>query len=180
MSLAIVARSTLEPTHRRVDVRATIEELRRSHPRAGEDRLAERLAGRLEEDRHLLADAARSLVRHFSARIEGREHQRRAANAPVRARREAVNRREVKATVTKARRTILLDMPMPNGKPMRFCTGDEMASFGTAYAKKGEPVGDAMVGEILVEVQVRELLYDVGRSSVGNQSCLVSRHSSSL
>jgi hypothetical protein len=157
MSLAVVARS-LEPTRRRVDVRTTVVELRRNHPRAGENRLAEMLADRIEEDRHLLLDAARSLVQQFSAGTEGRERQRRAASAPVRTRREAVNRREVTATVAKARETILLDLMMPNGVAMRFCSGTQMAGFGTAYEKIAERVGASMVGEVMVEAEVRTLL----------------------
>jgi hypothetical protein len=64
----------------------------------------------------------------------------------------------VKAAAAKARQTILLDLVMPNGKAMRFCTGDEMAKFGTAYSIIAERVGSVLVGEILVESEVRGLL----------------------
>ena len=163
MSLAVVRDVTVEPTRRHVDIRETVEELRRLNPRSGQERLAELLANRIEEDRHLLLDAARSLVRLFSAGTEGRERQRHAASAPVRARREEVTRHEVKRIVAKARQAILLDMLMtlPNGeqKPLRFCYGGEIEALGTAYQRIAEKVGkNAMVGEIMCESEVRALL----------------------
>jgi hypothetical protein len=95
MSLAAVRDAPFEPTHRLVDVRATVEELRRSHPRAGEEGLAGMLADRFEEDRHLLLDASLVLVRQFLGTAKNRERQRRAASAPVRAARRVADRAEV-------------------------------------------------------------------------------------
>jgi hypothetical protein len=54
---------------------------------------------------------------------------------------------------------VLLDSMMPNGKQMRFCTGSEMTGFSAAYQAIAAKVGpNCLVGEILVEAQVRELL----------------------
>ena len=74
MSLAVV-HTTAPATRRRVDIREVVAELRRSHPRAGEDRLAEMLVERLEEDRHLLLDAGRFLVGKILASAETRQRQ---------------------------------------------------------------------------------------------------------
>jgi hypothetical protein len=54
--------------------------------------------------------------------------------------------------------TLLLDLVMPNGTTMRYCTGTQMAGFGMAYAKIAEKAGDAMVGEVMVEAEVKALL----------------------
>jgi hypothetical protein len=55
-------------------------------------------------------------------------------------------------------RIILLNLPMPNGKPMRDCLGSEMAGFGPAYAQIAAKVGKRMVGAVLSETQVRKLM----------------------
>jgi hypothetical protein len=69
-----------------------------------------------------------------------------------------VERKAVTAIAAKVRQTVLLDLLMPNGVAMRYCTGTQMISFGSAYRAIGERVGDAMVGEVIVEHEVRELL----------------------
>ena len=124
----------------------------------GEDRLAQMLAERIEEDRHLLLDASRLLVHQIVVVTETRKHQRKAASAPVRAARRVADQAEAKAIAAKARQTILLDLTMPNGVAMRFCSGTQMAGFGTAYEKIAERAGTAMVGEVMVEAEVNALL----------------------
>lgn len=53
----------------------------------------------------------------------------------------------------------LLDLPMPNGKAMRDCTGAEMARFGNRYQRIAEKVGKAkMVGAVLSEDQVKAIM----------------------
>ena len=57
------------------------------------------------------------------------------------------------------REIILLNLLMPNGKPMRDCTGMEMGGFGRAYTKIAEKVGpDRRVGDVISEEQVRKLV----------------------
>lgn len=54
---------------------------------------------------------------------------------------------------------ILLDLPMANGKPMRDCTGAEMAKFGNRYQRIAEKVGKAkLVGAVLNEDQVKAIM----------------------
>jgi hypothetical protein len=53
----------------------------------------------------------------------------------------------------------VLDLVMPNNKPMRFCTGAEMAKFGGIYGQIAEKVGNAnLVGMVLTEAEVKPLL----------------------
>jgi Cu/Ag efflux pump CusA len=55
---------------------------------------------------------------------------------------------------------MLLTLSMPNGKPMRDCTGQEMASFGAAYKRVADKVGKTKtVGEVLDEDAVRALVF---------------------
>lgn len=54
---------------------------------------------------------------------------------------------------------MLLDLTMPNGKPMKDCTGAEMSKFGNRYQRIAEKVGKAkLVGAVLNEEQVRGIL----------------------
>src|SRR5262249_49845181 len=132
MSLAVVSRDAtlVESTRRRVDLRAIVEDLRRRHRHAGRDRLAEWLVEMIDEDRALLRVAAQFVVDKLIAGLEGRERQRHAASAPARREREAATRATVKAVAAKVRAVVFLDLTMPNGVAMRFCTGTQMGAFG--------------------------------------------------
>jgi hypothetical protein len=157
-SLALV-RDTVPATRRHIDVCEVVEELRRQSPRAGADRIAALLAKRIEEDHHLLVSASRFIAEKLlAAAATARQRQRAAPSPTQRAERRIAERAEATKIAAKVKETLLLDLLMPNGVPMRFCSGTQMAGFGKAYAKIGETVGDAMVGEVLVEHQVRELL----------------------
>lgn len=73
---------------------------------------------------------------------------------------------QAKANVTEHVRAeaekILLDLEMPNGKPLRDCTGDDCRHFGGWYQRLAERVeADKLVGNVLSEQQVQEL-YQAG------------------
>jgi len=54
---------------------------------------------------------------------------------------------------------VMLDLTMPNGKPMKDCTGAEMAKFGNRYQRIAAKVGKAnTVGSVLNEDQVKAIL----------------------
>jgi hypothetical protein len=52
---------------------------------------------------------------------------------------------------------ILLDLEMPNGKPLRDCTGRDCARFGGWYQRLADRVGPRkLVGNVLSEQDVRK------------------------
>ena len=52
----------------------------------------------------------------------------------------------------------LLDLSMPNGKPLRDCTGSDCKKFGGWLGKIAAKVGARQkVGSVLSEAQVRKL-----------------------
>lgn len=54
---------------------------------------------------------------------------------------------------------VMLDLTMPNGKPMKECTGAEMAKFGNRFQKIAERVGkNKTVGSVLSEDQVKGIM----------------------
>jgi hypothetical protein len=93
-SLAVIRDDIVPATHRRADVRETIEELRNQNPRMGVDHLTEALCGRLTEDTHLLRAAARFVVERVLVTIETRRRMSRAAPSP----RERAERRVAERT----------------------------------------------------------------------------------
>jgi hypothetical protein len=160
MSLSVIRDTSPSRHHRHLDVREVIHELRRLNPRMGQERLVEALAERVEEDRRLLLDACAVLVRQTISTIETtrrRRHQD-GRTPEERTQRRAAAVAEVTKLAEKVREVAMLDMLMPNGTAMRFCTGTQMAVFGSAYEKIAERVGAAMVGEVMVEAEVKLLL----------------------
>lgn len=54
---------------------------------------------------------------------------------------------------------VMLDLTMPNGKAMRECTGQEMATFGNRFQKIATAVGKSKkVGDVLSEEQVQKIM----------------------
>jgi hypothetical protein len=53
----------------------------------------------------------------------------------------------------------VLDLLMPNGQRLRFCTGSDVAQWGAGFAKLAERVPSAAyVGECVTEVECAALL----------------------
>jgi hypothetical protein len=157
MSLAAV-HAVPTPRRRPRDVLQVIASLRKQNPRAGESRLAELLADELLDDRDLLLDAGRHLVHKALA-----SNRPKSAAKVTAARRQRVARVEAETTAVvaiaaKVKAICVLDTLMPNGIAMRYCTGIQMATYGKAYEAIAAKVGEAMVGEVMVEHEVRKLL----------------------
>ena len=156
MTLAVVQSEPVRHRQSPQDIRAVVESLRRKHKAADNARITELLLELVGEDRALLRVAVRFVVDRIAAQQRPTVRERLARQAA-----HAAEKVEVKALAARARETILLDLMMPNGVAMRFCTGTQMAGFGTAYEKIAERAGTAMVGEVLVEAEVKALLSNV-------------------
>jgi hypothetical protein len=157
MALAVVA--TLAPRQHSRDVKQIIAGLVRENPKANAERLAALLAEELRDDDELLLSVAGDLVRKSLTPAKPKP----TLKAAETARRQRVAcqvaaNSEAQAVAGKVRQTVLLNLIMPNGVAMRYCTGTQMGGFSDAYAKIAERVGDAMVGEILVEAEIKALL----------------------
>lgn len=140
----------------RDSIRVTIAKLRDDNPQATEDRLIKLFADAMREDDDLLNAAAEyavinavnSIVRTSVAREPIKPVER-----AERAKQQAVMVESVKEQI------MMLNMEMPNGKRMRWCTGAEMVKFGGAYTRIGKKVGTTKtVGQVLDEKAVRSFL----------------------
>ncbi len=141
------------------NMRAVIERLRVDHPGADDDVLVDMFVERIERDPATLKAVARFVIQTAAPMREGLDRrllQLRSA-PPERQAREKVAIRTTAAAV--AARILLLNRAMPNGKPMRACTGAEMAGFGAGYARVAAAVGcNNLVGDTLTEAHVKALM----------------------
>jgi hypothetical protein len=77
-------------------------------------------------------------------------------------RQDAKVKAKVRARIVEKAKMILLDLMLPNGKPLRECTGADCAKLGPAMGAwlsriAGEVKPRQKVGDILSEESVREL-----------------------
>jgi hypothetical protein len=149
-SLAVV-RETAPSRHRgQINITEVVTELRHQNRKATDERIAERLLEQMDEDHDLMRAAAGFIVE----RVVLRQH----VSPKARAERQVAEKAAVRAIAGKVRETVLLDLVMPNGAAMRFNTGTQMGAYGKAYEKIAERAGAAMVGEVMVESEVKALL----------------------
>jgi hypothetical protein len=153
------------PPRGRTDVSSVVIDLRRRHPRAGADRLAQLLADDLADDRELLLDVARFVVEKTTATAATRERMSRAAPSPrQRVERQAAEKAEVAKVAAKVKAALVLDWVVPGtGKALRYVLGREVAALGEGFAKIAARVPpDVMCGECLTEGETRILLLGDG------------------
>jgi hypothetical protein len=162
MSLGAIALPASRP--RRRDVPHVIANLRRLNPHVGESQLAELLADELADDHALRLAVAGDLVHKALAltRVKAKPTKP-TLQAAATARRQRVTGQETakqmaKVAAAKLKEQVLLDLTMPNGVAMRFCTGTQMGSFGAAYQAIATKAGESLVGEVLLEAEVKALL----------------------
>ncbi len=139
----------------RDSIRTAIAELRDSNPKATEDRLIKLFAERMREDDELLNAAAEYAVINAVNSIA-----RASERPPAKPEERAARAEQQTALVENIKEQVmLLNLEMPNGKRMRWCTGAEMTKFGGAFTKIGKKIGATkIVGQEMDEKQVRQLM----------------------
>jgi hypothetical protein len=158
--------STRQSWQRDISIRIHIKEIQDEHPRANEEQLVRLLVERMREDDDALIAAAEYAV-HL-ALLAQRGYQEREEESPAprprprpaptpaeRAAREAAIDKAVKEAATQI---LLLNQEMPNGKRMRYCTGNEMGKFGKGYQRIAKRCKTKTVGSVLNEKEVRQLI----------------------
>jgi hypothetical protein len=160
MALAVVSSAPASARSRQPhqDLRAVVEDLRRKHKRAGDARIAQALEEMLEDDPPLLRAAARFILDRIPA-VRAPSVTERTARQSAR----AVEKAAVQKLAIAARQQIVLDtmVTLATGeqKQLRYCLGSEIGQLGALYSRLAERVGPtSMIGEVLVEAEVAELL----------------------
>jgi hypothetical protein len=133
----------------RTNIRVIYSEIKKSKPRAAHTELVKLLAERMREDDDALMAAADYVITNCEEAEEGYANR---AKYKKRAQDAEHTADDIKNHI------ILLNLEMPNGKRMRYCTGTELASFGKGYQRIARKVGSKMVGSVLDEKQVRALM----------------------
>jgi hypothetical protein len=162
MDLQVKGLAATRQTWRGKTVRELLAEVIADNRNADENILRREFRARLRDDEEFfLAVADYAFDAAFRALTEQKQRhaptaEQRAATAAASAGRAAEHARVVKGLTEQI---LMLNLEMPNGKRMRYCTGSEMSTFGRAYEKIGRRVGKTKrVGEVLDEKQVRELM----------------------
>lgn len=165
ISLAIGELGATRQSWRTRSVRDLLAEIVKEYPRASDDKL---LREYLDRCRNSEDDFEAAVTYAFDNNIRAlrkqdisaRERAER-ANRKVEVAKQAARVAERHADAVKAikHQVMLLNLPMPNGKLMRNCTGEEIGGFGKSYAKIAQKVGPRKrVGEVLTEDQLHALL----------------------
>jgi hypothetical protein len=139
----------------RNSIRELMTALIDEYPNATDEVLIRRAIDKMREDEEWLVAAGEYAAMQTLTTL----HRRKETAAPtpeVRAQRQA----EQQAAVENIKEQILLlNLEMPNGKRLRYCTREEVAGFSKGYdrlAKKMKP--GQMVGQAFDEAQVRALM----------------------
>jgi hypothetical protein len=149
--------------------RDLVARLAQRYPRASEWELAEHLKECvLGDDSDYLLPILRMTVRNIMRALEDEKSKPRKPRkslaqlaAANKARAERIERAKTKWTdrIHEEAEKLLLDHEAPYGKPLRDCSGKECTRFGGWYQRLGAKVGPRkLVGDVLTEEQVRELL----------------------
>jgi hypothetical protein len=145
--------------------RLCFKEIQDAHPQASERELCKLIAEIVLDDQAVLNALIAYGVRNQLAAQEG--YERRAEEVPYVPRpytkrtpeQRAEQLAEVEAVAKVALNSILqLNQIMPNGKKLRYCTGTEVAGWGNGYAAIGKRAGHKLIGEVMDEQTVRNLL----------------------
>lgn len=137
-------------------VRTAVARLREANPHADEARLVSLFAAQMRADDALL-DAAAEYVVILAVNSLERASALRPVMQPEQRAARAAQQSDIVANIKE--QLMMLNMEMPNGKRMRWCTGSEMVKFGGAFQKIGKKVGSTKtVGSVLDEKQVRQFL----------------------
>jgi hypothetical protein len=131
--------------------RDLLAQLADEHPKASRERLRQLFSDAVRADDRWLDGCVEYA---FTNSINALENQR------VRdARQPAARPSDVaKKMVPEAMKVLLLNMEMPNGKRLRYCTGREVAKFGSFYTKIAKKAGAKRIGEVYDEAQLRAAL----------------------
>lgn len=158
MEASLGQRGATRQSWSRSSIRAVIFELQTDNPLVDHDALVKLLAERMRDDDDALIAAADYAVTAAENAQDG--YSRGGARRRRSPQESARERAEIAAAVENIKSQILLlNLEMPNGKRMRYCTGAEMAKFGKAYERIAKKVGSTkMVASVLSEAQVRALM----------------------
>lgn len=158
MELAVGHHAATRQSYRdETSMKELITRLRDEYPQAAVDEIIRRFAERARTDEEYLNACVEHAVVNTWNTMERLLRQSIQRPAPHEA---AAQRQERETKVQSIKEQImLLNLEMPNGKRMRWCTGAEMKKFGGAYVRIGEKVGRSKtVGQVLSEDQVKAIM----------------------
>lgn len=163
IAIEVEGRSATRQTWRTRSVRDILTEIIADAPKAGEATIYKRFVEHCREDADDLEAALDyAFKNNYEALIRSRTSAevkaQRASAAATRAVAYAeAQQRHAKAVESFKERIRLLNMEMPNGKRLRYCTGYECESFG-GWLKSLGKIKTKTVGQVYNEEELRKLL----------------------
>ena len=139
----------------RDSIRQLVIALVDENPNTTDEHLIQMAIQRMREDEEWLMAAGEYAVMQTLNTMHARHR-----SSPVSSQQRAQASAERQTIVENIKQQImLLNLEMPNGKRMRWCTGAEMEKFGGAFSRIGKKVGKSKtVGQVLSEEQVKSLM----------------------
>jgi hypothetical protein len=145
--------ATAQSWSRELSIRVVIRELQTEHPKANENRLVKLLQDRCRDDEDAFeACCAYAVKNNLSAQAS---YHRKPKTSEERA---AENASIQQAAKQIAEKILLLNIEMPNGKRLRFCTGTYIEKLGGGLAKAGKKAGAMIMGQVFDEKSLREII----------------------
>jgi hypothetical protein len=143
-------------TWRRAQPRLLLERLIRDNPKATEEQIHSLFWEEVEDD----GDALRACVEYwldnnYASILRFKPMAMGSGAAPAQTTERDRIRQQIKGRIEHETRLVLLDLVMPNGKPLGDCTGRECLQFGRWFANLAKRVPPAeIVRNILSETEV--------------------------
>lgn len=139
-----------------VSMKELVTRLRDEYPQAGMDEIIRRFHERASAEPDYLNACVEYAVMNTWNNMEKLLRHSIQRTAPI----LAAQRQELASKVQSfTEQIMLLNLEMPNGKRMRWCTGAEMEKFGTRYQQIAKKVGKTKtVGQVLTEDQIKAIL----------------------
>jgi hypothetical protein len=147
-------------TWRKPNPREILRRLLEQHPQDSQSKSLERFTQKVLDDIEILeviveywhSNNFRSLVVNPSLRVDRSESIKKSKEETLK------TKEAIAEAIVETARVLLLELPMANGKLLRFCSGKECAKFGGWFSKIAERVGPrAIVGDVLSEADIRKL-----------------------
>ena len=127
-------------------VRNLLSGLLDKYPDASEPELVDHCIELIQRDRDYAESVAQYVVRNaLEAIMRGKRVRDRVALK--------------KEAASIAKKILLLNLEMPNGKRMKDCKGTELVQFGGKYVTLGKKAGRKFIGKAFTETEIRKIIH---------------------
>jgi hypothetical protein len=144
--------ATIQSWSRPQSIRVIVHELQDADPRASESKLTQLLIERCRNDDDALAACCAYAVQNTLHSLASYARRKTPAE-------RSAQKSQIEAAAKQiAEKILVLNLEMPNGKRLRYCTGSYVAKLGGKFVRIGKKAGTKMIGQVFGEKELRDLL----------------------